>query len=179
MAAQHLVKKGIQWNVGNGDLIRVWGDKWLPSPSTFKITSPRQFLHTEIRVSELISHDVAAWKTQVIDTIFLPNEADLIKSIPPSSHLPKDKLVWAAIPNDLFIVQSAYRLAMEESRSSNRASSSDSSKTCSGRCYEDCRYRTRCATSLRELAKAFYQLRRIFHEGEPNWMCVVMNAWRT
>ena len=58
MAAQHLVKKGIRWNVGNGDSIRVWGDKWLPSPSTFRITSPRQLLHVETRVSELISLDV-------------------------------------------------------------------------------------------------------------------------
>ena len=129
MADQHLVKKGIQWNVGNGDSICVCGDKWLPSPSTFKITSPMQFLHTETRVSELISHDVATWKTQVIDTIFLPNEAELIKSIPLSSCLPEDKLVWAAIPNGLFTVWSAYRLAMEESRSSNRGTGSDSSKT--------------------------------------------------
>ena len=129
MAAQYLVKRGIRWNVGNGDSIRVWGDKWLPSPSTFRITSLRLFLQTETRVSELISHDVAAWKTQIIDAIFLPHEAELIKSIPLSSCLPEDTIVWAATPNGLFTVRSAYRLAMEESRSSNRASSSDPSKT--------------------------------------------------
>ena len=128
MAAQYLVKRGIRWNVGNGDSIRVWGDKWLPSPSTFRITSLRLFLQTETRVSELISHDVAAWKTQIIDAIFLPHEAELIKSIPLSSCLPEDTIVWAATPNGLFTVRSAYRLAMEEVRSSNRGSSSDPSK---------------------------------------------------
>ena len=107
MAAQYLVKKGIRWNVGNGDSIRVWGDKWLPSPSTFRITSLRLFLQTETRVSELISHDVAAWKTQIIDAIFLPHEAELIKSIPLSSCLPEDTIVWAATPNGLFTVRSA------------------------------------------------------------------------
>ena len=111
MAAQHLVKKGIRWNAGNGDSIRVWGDKWLPSLSTFRITSPRQFLQAKTRVSELISH-----------------EAELIKSIPLSSRLPEDTIVLVATPNGLFTVWSAYRLAMEESRSSNRGSSSDPSK---------------------------------------------------
>ena len=180
MAAQHLVKKGIQWNVGNGDSIHVWGDKWLPSPSMFKITSPRKFLHIETRVSELISHDVAAWKTQVIDTIFLPNEAKLIKSIPLSSRLPEDKLVWVATPNGLFTVWSAYRLAMKKSRQAIEVLARILAKLAAfGRCYEDYRYPTRCATSLGELAKAFYQLRRIFRGGESSWICVVMNAWRT
>ena len=129
MVAQHLVKKGIMWNVGNGDSIRVWGDKWLPSPSTFRITSPRQFLQAETGVSELISHDVAAWKTQILNAIFLPHGEELIKSIPLSSCLPEDTIVWAAIPNGLFTVRSAYKLAMDESRSSNKGSSSDPSKT--------------------------------------------------
>ena len=60
--------------------------------------------YTITRVSEIISHNKAAWKTQVIDAIFLPHEAELIKSIPLSSRLPEDKLVWAATPNGSFTV---------------------------------------------------------------------------
>ena len=30
------------------------GDKWLPSSTTYKVASPRQFIHNDIRVSELI-----------------------------------------------------------------------------------------------------------------------------
>ena len=93
MAAQHVVKQGIRWNVGNGEHIRVWGDKWLPSPSTFKVVSPRLFMHADIWVSELISHEPVGWKMQVIDTPFLPHEADIIKSIPLSTHSPPDKLI--------------------------------------------------------------------------------------
>ena len=29
-------------------------DKWLPSSTTYKVASPRQFIHNDIRVSELI-----------------------------------------------------------------------------------------------------------------------------
>ena len=57
MAAQFLVQQGICWNVGNGASIRVWGDKWLPFTSMYKVVSPRQFLHADTRVSELISQD--------------------------------------------------------------------------------------------------------------------------
>ena len=170
MAAQYLVKKGIRWNVGNGDSIRVWGDKWLPSPSTFRITSLRLFLQTETRVSELISHDVAAWKTQIIDAIFLPHEAELIKSIPLSSCLPEDTIVWAATPNGLFTVRSAYRLEMEESRSSNRASSSDPSKTRRfWKSYRDCRFPTRCVISHGEPAEVYCLLRRTCPGEVSSW----------
>lgn len=128
MAAQHLVQKDIRWAVGNGESIRVWGDKWLPSPSTFTVSSPRLFLHEETRVSELISQDSATWRTPIIDAIFQPREADLIKSIPLSLHLLDDKLVWAGTSNGLFSVHSTYKLAVEESRPSNTGTSSDSSR---------------------------------------------------
>ena len=127
MAAQHVVKQGIRWNVGNGEHIRVWGDKWLPSPSTFKVVSPRLFMHADIRVSKLIFHEPVGWKMQVIDTLFLPHEVDIIKSIPLSTHSPPDKLIWATTTNGLFSVHSAYRLAMEASRSDTTGSNSDGS----------------------------------------------------
>ena len=127
MAAQHVVKQCIRWNVGNGEHIRVWGDKWLPSPSTFKVVSPRLFMHADTRVSKLISHEPVGWKMQVIDTLFLPHEADIIKSIPLSTHSPPDKLIWAATTNGLFSVRSAYRLAMEASRFDTTGSNSDGS----------------------------------------------------
>ena len=127
MAVQHLVQKGIRWNVGNGESIRVWEDKWLPSPSTFKVTSPRQFLHAETWVNEF-SHEEVAWKTQLIEAIFLPHKVELIKSIPLSICLSEDKLVWDATPNGLFNVRRAYRLAVEDSRPNNRWAISDNSK---------------------------------------------------
>ena len=93
MAAQYLVQQGTRWSVGNGNSIHVWGDKLLPTSSTYKVVSPRQILHANTRVSELISQDSGAWKHQVLDVIFLPHEAELIKSIPLSVQLPEDKLI--------------------------------------------------------------------------------------
>ena len=88
------------------------GDKWLPSSTTYKVASPRQFIHNDIRVSELIDQNSASWKVHVLDALFLPYEAKVIKGIPISSHLPADKLIWAETPNGKFNVKSAYGVTM-------------------------------------------------------------------
>ena len=40
MAAQDIVKHDLRWRIGNGEKVKVWGDKWLPTPSTYQVTSP-------------------------------------------------------------------------------------------------------------------------------------------
>ena len=35
-----VIRKGTRWRVGNGKLIHIWDDKWLPTPSTYKVISP-------------------------------------------------------------------------------------------------------------------------------------------
>ena len=113
MAAQAIVQQGLRWSVGNGESIQVWGDRWLPSTSTYKVVSPKLFLHEDTRVSEFIDPDVAGWKGGALDAVFLPHEAELIKSIPISLQLPEDKLIWALTSNGFFSVCSAYKLAMD------------------------------------------------------------------
>ena len=48
----------------------------------------------------------------MIDNLFIPHEAELIKSIPLSATLPADKMVWAETANGNFTVRSAYKLAV-------------------------------------------------------------------
>lgn len=128
MSAQRLVREGIRWRVENGRDIRIWGDKWLPSPTTFRVTSPRQFLHQDTRVSELIDHATASWKFDILDALFLPHEAELIKGIPLSSCLPTDKLIWAEASNGKFSVKRAYGLAARLAGGADQSNSSDCSQ---------------------------------------------------
>ena len=44
-----------------------------------------------MNVADLIDIETARWKTEVFDNLFIPHEADLIKSIPLSVTLPSDK----------------------------------------------------------------------------------------
>ena len=123
---------------------------------------------------------MAAWKTQIIDAIFLPHEAELIKSIPLSSRLPEDTTVWAATPNGLFTIRSAYRLAMEQFDQAIEVLTRTLAKPVdSGRGYGDCRFPIRCVTSHGEPADTYYQLRRIFSGGESSWTFAVRSARRT
>ena len=83
----------MRWRVGNGANIKIWQDKWLPGISSHKVLSPRLFLSTDMNVADLIDSGIARWKTKVIDNLFIPHEAELIKSIPLSATLPADKMV--------------------------------------------------------------------------------------
>ncbi|KAL0011877.1 hypothetical protein SO802_006985, partial [Lithocarpus litseifolius] len=99
MAAQYLVKEGT----------------WM-------------FLHQDTKVNELINQVTRVWKKNIIDALFMPFEAELIKGIPISSRLPPDKLIWAETPNGKFNVRSAYDVAMRLSKPEDKGASSDNSK---------------------------------------------------
>ncbi|KAL0011083.1 hypothetical protein SO802_006191 [Lithocarpus litseifolius] len=113
MSSQEIVNRSLRWQVGNGKRIRIWEDKWIPTPSTFRINSPSNHLPREALVSSLINNRSATWKSKVVKHVFLQHEADAILSIPLSQYLPEDKLVWVGTQNGMFTVLSAYKLAME------------------------------------------------------------------
>ena len=125
MATQHIVREGIKWRVGNGNSIRIWGDKWLPSTPTHKVASPRLFLHPDTLVGELIDHENVWWKTEALATLFLPYKVNIIQSIPLRSRFPEDKIVWAETSNGKFSVRSAYAVATRLSSDPNSGTSSN------------------------------------------------------
>lgn len=92
------------------------------------MVSPKPFLHEDTRVSEVIDPELASWKDGALDAVFLPYEAKLIKSVPISLQLPKDKLIWALSSNGVFSVRSAYRLAMDQARAKRSGTSSDNGR---------------------------------------------------
>jgi hypothetical protein len=53
-SAQSVIKNGLVWRVGNGRDINIWGEKWLPIPTTFAVQTPRRFMVEQARVVGLI-----------------------------------------------------------------------------------------------------------------------------
>ncbi|KAF5454761.1 hypothetical protein F2P56_024401 [Juglans regia] len=92
--ARDLVKDGVRWRVGDGSKIKIWGEKWLPSPSSFSIQSPIYVLQAEAKVKELIDKQKGEWREGLVRTMFAFNEAEQILSIPLSRGLVQDKLFW-------------------------------------------------------------------------------------
>ncbi|KAG6730412.1 hypothetical protein I3842_01G078300 [Carya illinoinensis] len=37
IAARPLLAEGLLWKIGNGNSVRVWSDRWLPTPTSFKV----------------------------------------------------------------------------------------------------------------------------------------------
>ena len=128
MSAQPLVNYGLRWRLGNGESIRIWGDKWLPKPSTFMVSSLRLFMPQDMNVGELIDKEEASWKIGVVDALFLPHEVEAIKAIPISSNLPEDKQIWAWSSNGAFSVKNAYWVVSQMSLNDSMGSSSDGSQ---------------------------------------------------
>ena len=61
----------------------------------------------------------------MVDALFLPHKAKVIKSIPLSVHLSTDKQVWACSSNGVFTERSAYWVAMKMSKGKGEGSCSD------------------------------------------------------
>ena len=51
------IKRGTRWRVGNGKMIHIWEDKWLPTSTTYKLCSPQQDIGDFPMVSSLIDED--------------------------------------------------------------------------------------------------------------------------
>ena len=128
LASQPIVREGLRWRVGNGRDIRIWEDKWLPTAPTHKVCSPRLFLDPDTRVCELIMPESDSWNSEVIDALFYPHEAEVIKGLPLSARCPSVKIIWAASSNGLFSVRSAYSLAVNLSKLETVGTSSDNSQ---------------------------------------------------
>lgn len=87
--------------------------------------SPPFLLQSDARVEELTDPENGERKTELIQRIFSPHEADIICGIALSSHLPDDKQIWASTANGRFSVRSVYKLATDLTSGSGVASASE------------------------------------------------------
>ena len=106
-----VLRCGTRWRVGNGRLIHIWDDKWLPTPSTYKVISPPQSLVEFPMVSSLIDPVSNWWNVELVRVLFLPFKAEVILKIPLCHNFPEDNLIWIGNKRGVFSVKSAYFIA--------------------------------------------------------------------
>ena len=94
LAARKVVDSGSRWCRGNGERVHIWKDRWIPSPESFKVTSPIGGYTGMEKVSTLLDTDRRSWDVAKVKTIFLPHEAEVVLSIPISGRLPEDSVMW-------------------------------------------------------------------------------------
>ena len=107
-----VIKRGIRWRVGNGNMRHIWKDKWLPTPTTHKVFSPQQDIGDFPMVLSIINKDTRHWKVDKVKRHFLPFEVETILNIPLNYNLPEDSIIWMGNKRGVFSVKSAYYVAL-------------------------------------------------------------------
>ena len=112
MAARGVLQRGLRWIIGNGRKVKIWTDRWIPTPNSFMVVSPRPQNAENVLVETLIDRELGQWNSDAVRNSFLSHEASTILSIPISQNLPDDAWVWAWTKNGIFSVKSAYHVAL-------------------------------------------------------------------
>ena len=82
--------------MGNGESIKLWGDKWLPSLQSPSLQCPLTAELQNAKVSFLINPSTRQWNTQLLPTLFSQMESDQIAKIPLTRTVSEDSYLLAA-----------------------------------------------------------------------------------
>ncbi|XP_050254980.1 uncharacterized mitochondrial protein AtMg00310-like [Quercus robur] len=123
LKGREVISKGLRWRVGNGSEIRIFQDNWLPDHYLNRVLSPPDFLGIDARVFVLMDGVNRSWLHEIIDNLFLPHEAKMIKSLPISLVDCEDKIFWPLTANGEYSVKTGYRLLSNLGASDNPSSS--------------------------------------------------------
>ncbi|RCV21980.1 hypothetical protein SETIT_4G183000v2 [Setaria italica] len=104
------LKKGIIQRIGNGRSIQIWPDNWIPREVSLKVVT--KCTRPRIRwVSNLFENEHRDWYRS-LRSIFLPVDGDAILKIRITSNETSDQIAWHFEKLGLFLVRSAYKLAL-------------------------------------------------------------------
>ncbi|CAL1352018.1 unnamed protein product [Linum trigynum] len=114
LEGRDLLARGLRWRIGNGAVVRILTDKWLPSspPSSPSLLPTASMSYTF--VSELICPQSHSWKVAVLQDLFTVESVELILSIPLPNQLIPDKLVWHYSVSGEYTVKTGYQLLSSE-----------------------------------------------------------------
>ncbi|XP_057791345.1 uncharacterized protein LOC131008488 [Salvia miltiorrhiza] len=110
-AAQDLVRRGVRWRIGDGNMVRVYGDPWLRNDDSFWISGGQFSAFSELRVSDLMVPGSHRWDVALVNSLFTHDDAHNILGIPLTPNVHQDKMVWHFEEKGRYTVKSAYKLA--------------------------------------------------------------------
>ncbi|XP_040987655.1 uncharacterized mitochondrial protein AtMg00310-like [Juglans microcarpa x Juglans regia] len=112
--AINTVKEGMIWRIANGEDVKIWQDKWIPTNNSRKVMSPIKILSSNAKVTELIDPNTRWWNMQLLHDIFWIEDKQQIIRIPiaQTTHL-RDNIAWKYTSNGCFTVKSAYQLCKQ------------------------------------------------------------------
>ncbi|XP_020153536.1 uncharacterized protein [Aegilops tauschii subsp. strangulata] len=104
-----ILKQGLIKRIGNGASTNIWEHNWLPRDEMLRpygsLTQNRPTM-----VSELITPATASWNRQLVQSTFMPMDADIILGIPLCTRNMPDFWAWHYEKHGTFSVRSAYNM---------------------------------------------------------------------
>ena len=95
IGARDVIRKGMVWRIGTGEVVHIKEDRWLPGRANCSVISPLPSMAPDVKVSSLIDPDRVAWRTEVVQQLFMPHEANVILGIPLSPRRSDVRIIWA------------------------------------------------------------------------------------
>lgn len=108
LEGKQLIQKGIQWNVGSGELISFWDDAWVPDLMGKKVTPSTSPIEEHHRVVDFIDQSTYSWNLERLRQNVPEAEVQAICKIPVSSSKSSDKIIWRHTKSGNYTVKSGY-----------------------------------------------------------------------
>jgi hypothetical protein len=118
-----LLKHGAINMIGDGDSTRIWRDNWIPRMPNMRPSRPIRAC-TLRRVSQLMSQGSNEWDEATLRRYFQPWDVDKILKIKLPTNKILDWVAWQYEKSGVFLVMSAYRLALTRAQNLDEIGSS-------------------------------------------------------
>ncbi|KAL0408340.1 UNVERIFIED_CONTAM: hypothetical protein Sradi_1768400 [Sesamum radiatum] len=113
ISSRDLIKSGVRFRIGSGETVKIWGDPWIPRPSTFRpVTAAPNGLQHAV-VAALVDPLTKDWDVELLNGIFTPEDKEEITKIPLGREHQPDSICWHYTRTGMFSVRSAYYLACQ------------------------------------------------------------------
>lgn len=112
--------KGLRCNVGSGESINVWTDKWLFSTEPIYPMRKQTFFNVGVRVCDHINQQTRSWDRGKLEEVSIPCDIELVLRMKPAVGK-EDSYEWVHNKRGAYSVKSGYWLACRLNQSEVKA----------------------------------------------------------
>jgi len=102
LRGKDIIQRGARWRVGSGENINICQHRWLPRkhPPQFPICPIDNFANSTVDC--LIDQTMRQWRANLVDSLFVVEDVEIIKAILLSRVVTKDVQFWPYTSNGVY-----------------------------------------------------------------------------